>query len=232
VRRWRVVVAAGPELGRAGARYLRDQPGFEVVCVTAGAERALAATATLDAQLLLLDLDLAHAGGGLPLLRRLRAGDSPVEVIAMTASTDAEVVQATLRLGAVDYLVKPFELERLRRALGAVRRRMATAVPGRRLTQEQIDELTRGPAERWLPRDLEPRRLEQVRAALRLHGGAVTADAIARAVGVARTTARRYLEYLVTVGEATVDQLPGGPGRPPKAYSARTRQPAGGALAC
>jgi response regulator of citrate/malate metabolism len=36
------------------------------------------------------------------------------------------------------------------------------------------------------------------------------------------TTAWRYLEYLVTVGDATVELQPAGPGRPPKAYSARS----------
>jgi response regulator of citrate/malate metabolism len=230
MNRWRVIVtAADPDFARLQWRYLSEQPGFEVVWVTSEHERALTAARSLKPHLLMLDLELP--GGGLALLHTLRFEGRPVEAIAMAASADAETVHAALRLGAVDYLVKPFELERLRVALGTFRRRMAAAAPGRRLTQEEIDGLTRGRAGRWLPRDVEPQRLEQVRAALRVHGDSVTADAIAEAIGVARTTARRYLEYLVTIGDATVEQLPAGPGRPPKAYSPRTWAAAGGAIA-
>jgi response regulator of citrate/malate metabolism len=230
VTRWRVLIAAADEgFARLQCRYMAEQPGFEVVCVTASPERALAATRTLRPHLLLLDDDLA--GGSVPLLRTLRAEASPVEAIVMGAASDAETVQAILRFGAVDYLVKPFELERLRLALGTFRRRMAAAVPGRRLTQGEVDALTRIQS-RWLPRDVDPDRLEQVRAVLRVHPGALTAESTAAAIGVARTTARRYLEYLVTIGDANVEVLPTGPGRPPKAYSARTWAAAGGAIAC
>ena len=61
-----------------------------------------------------------------------------------------------------------------------------------------------------------------MRALLRDRGQPLTAEELADELGVARTTAWRYLEYLVTVGDATVELQPAGPGRPPKAYSARS----------
>jgi response regulator of citrate/malate metabolism len=219
VSRWRTVVAGTEPLARLQARYVREQPGFDLICATSDPARALAAASTLRPHLLLVDLELA--GGGLELLGTVRARGAPVEAIVTGAASDPETVRAALRLGALGYLVKPFEPERLRRSLATFRRRMAVGAAARRLTQEEVDCLVRSDGGRWLPRDLDEQRLEQVRAALRLHGGPLTADELAESLGVARTTAWRYLEYLVTVGDASVELLPAGYGRPPKAYSAR-----------
>lgn len=215
---WRVLVAAADEeSARRGCRYVKDEPAFELVGLSGNAPAALAMSRTAHPDVVVLDLDLP---GGLALLRRLRAEGQPVEVVAVTARADAEVVRAVLRLGAVDCLVKPFTRERLRRGLALCRRRLASTAGGQRLTQEQIDALTRGHTGRWLPRGVQPRRLEQMRVALRLHGSPLTAETAGSLIAVDRTTARRYLEYLVTVGEAQVEELPDGPGRPPKMYSA------------
>ena len=46
----------------------------------------------------------------------------------------------------------------------------------------------------------------------------MTAADVAARTHVSRVTARRYLEYLVTVGQATTSILAAGPGRPSKTY--------------
>ena len=217
--RWRALVAGTRPLARLQSRYVREQPGFELVCATSDPRRALAAVGTLRPHLALVEVGLA--GAGLNLLADIRAGGAPVEVIVTGADPSADTVRAALRLGALDYLVQPFEPERLRRSLAAFRRRMAAGAASGPLSQDEVDELVRRDGGRWLPRDLDEQRLEEVRAALRLHGGPLTADELADSLGVARTTAWRYLEYLVTVGDASVELLPAGYGRPPKAYSAR-----------
>ena len=217
--RWRALVAGTRPLARLQSRYVREQPGFELVCATSDPRRALAALRTLRPHLALVEVGLG--GGGLSLLADVRASGAPIEVIVSGSDARADTVRAALRLGALDYLVQPFEPERLRRSLAAFRRRMGAGAASGPLSQEEVDELVRRDGGRWLPRDLDEQRLEEVRAALRLHGGPLTADELADSLGVARTTAWRYLEYLVTVGDASVELLPAGYGRPPKAYSAR-----------
>ena len=60
--------------------------------------------------------------------------------------------------------------------------------------------------------------VDLLRAVLASARRPLTAEEVGRATGVARTTARRYLEYLVTIGETTVESQRVGPGRPFKSY--------------
>jgi two-component system response regulator DctR len=174
--------------------------------------------ATLRPDLLLLDIGLP-GNDGIALLRRLRATGEQVEVIAVTAATASKTVRATVQLGVVDYLVKPFDQDRLRKSLGLFQRRM-TMLAGAQLAQDEVDRIcSDGPnAYRWLPRDLSGARLEEVREMLARASAPTTAEQVAAGVGVARVTARRYLEYLVTIGQATVEPVADGPGRPRKTY--------------
>src|ERR1700757_1459722 len=86
--------------------------GFAVVL---GADSATAARAILKHQridVLLLDLKMP-GGGGLPLLEQVKALHPDTAVIVMTAfSTVSSAVEA-MRIGAGDYLTKPFALEEL-----------------------------------------------------------------------------------------------------------------------
>ena len=64
----------------------------------------------------LLLLDLALAGGvGLEAVTEARAGDTPPEVVILTASPSAEEAVAAVKLGAFQYLGKPVDPEALRR---------------------------------------------------------------------------------------------------------------------
>ena len=221
---WRVLVVEDDRVvARLHCRFIARVPGFCAVGVAATAAQAQEMVRTLHPDLLLLDIGLPGENG-IALLRRLRAAGEPVEVIAVTAATATETVRATVHLGTVDYLVKPFDQDRLRKSLGLFQRRMGR-LAGAQLAQDEVDRIcSDGPnAFRWLPRDLSGPRLDEIRAILSRTEQAATADAVAAQAGVARVTARRYLEYLVTIGQATMQPVVGGPGRPRKTYSANLR---------
>jgi response regulator of citrate/malate metabolism len=218
---WRVLVVEDDRVvARLHCRFIARVPGFCAVGAAATAAQAEEMIQTLHPDLLLLDIGLPGESG-IALLRRLRAAGDPVEVIVVTAATATETVRATVHLGAVDYLVKPFDQERLRKSLGLFQRRVG-GLARAQLAQEEVDRIcSDGPnAFRWLPRDLSDARLDEIRAILSDAELPATADAIAAQAGVARVTARRYLEYLVTIGQATMEPVVVGPGRPRKTYSA------------
>jgi DNA-binding NtrC family response regulator len=85
--------------------------GFAVV----GADSATEARAILKHQridLLLLDLKLP-GGGGLPLLEQVKTLHPDTAVIVMTAFATVSSAVEAMRIGAGDYLTKPFALEEL-----------------------------------------------------------------------------------------------------------------------
>ena len=64
-----------------------------------------------------LDHDLPD-GNGIQVLAQLRAKQPDVPVIMLTGLNDAETAVRALKAGADDYLIKPFDLERLFGTIG------------------------------------------------------------------------------------------------------------------
>jgi two-component system response regulator AtoC len=86
---------------------------------TANPADAMETAVDLDPDLILLDLRLPGIDG-LELLKRFRAELPPAQVIIMTAHGDARSAVQAMKLGAADYLTKPFDLEELKLLIGQV----------------------------------------------------------------------------------------------------------------
>jgi response regulator of citrate/malate metabolism len=121
----------------------------------------------------------------------------------------------------VDYVLKPFGFEDLRERLERyAAQRDALAEPQVR-GQEDIDRvLSRGgvggpPAH---PKGMSPQTAQLVETALREAGGNLSATEAADLVGVSRVSARRYLEYFCSTGQAEVSLRYGSAGRPERRY--------------
>ena len=93
-------------------------------------EEALRQTAQQEFALILLDINLPKKNG-LEVLSALRASDNLVPVIVLSARHGEYDKVAALRLGADDYVTKPFALAELLARIDAVLRRAqpATATP-------------------------------------------------------------------------------------------------------
>jgi DNA-binding NtrC family response regulator len=107
--------------------------GFAVV----GAESATAAREILKHQqidMLLLDLKLP-GGGGLPLLEQVKALHPDTAVIVMTAFATVSSAVEAMRIGAGDYLTKPFALEELTAVLERTGQQLHMDVQSRQLRE-------------------------------------------------------------------------------------------------
>jgi two-component system CitB family response regulator len=69
-----------------------------------------------------------------------------------------------------------------------------------------------------VPKGIDPITLEKVKQSLCDDPGGKTAEEMGQAIGASRSTARRYLEYLVSIGVATADVRYGTIGRPERRY--------------
>lgn len=104
------------------ARMYLEQAGFRVEAVGNG-KAVLEAVRTYDPALVVLDVMLPEMDG-FEVCRRLRAEDSPVLVIMLTARDEDIDKIVGLELGADDYLTKPFNPRELVARVRAMLRRL------------------------------------------------------------------------------------------------------------
>ncbi len=144
-----LVVDDEPTITEVVCRYLR-RAGYQTTIAADGAQ-ALAAAGAQRPDLVVLDLMLPRIGG-LEVMRRLREQDQdPVPIILLTAKGEESDRIVGLRLGADDYVVKPFSPAELVARVDAVLRRVD--VPGRTPGGDRgrgaADRAGRPPRSRW-----------------------------------------------------------------------------------
>jgi two-component system response regulator ResD len=116
-----LVVDDAPTITEIVSRYL-ERAGYRT-SVAASGDQALASAARTPPDLVILDLMLPGTGG-LEVMRRLRERPEPPGVILLTAKGEESDRVVGLRLGADDYVVKPFSPAELVARADAVLRRV------------------------------------------------------------------------------------------------------------
>jgi DNA-binding response OmpR family regulator len=111
--------------------------GFDVTLAADG-QRALKEHAVFNPDLVLLDLTLPGLDG-LEVCRRLNQDQSRTAIIILTARRQKEDKLQGLRLGADDYITKPFALDELLARIRAVLRRVHPSDDGLVLGSLHID---------------------------------------------------------------------------------------------
>jgi DNA-binding NtrC family response regulator len=104
----------GPIVDRFASRL-----GFDVEYRDNGPE-ALRVLATLKPAAALVDLQMPELGG-IDVLRAVRAADPECQVILMTGNATVDTAIEAVKAGALDYLTKPFDFDRLRSLLVGIR---------------------------------------------------------------------------------------------------------------
>ena len=105
----RVLIIEDEKLIRWSLRQKFEARGFHVTEVENGAD-AFEALHTGVYDLIMLDYKLPDTTG-LDILRTIRETDSDVVVIMMTAYSNIESAVDAIKLGAYDYLTKPFDMD-------------------------------------------------------------------------------------------------------------------------
>lgn len=201
--------------------FLDRVNGFEVIGIASNGAEGLELVRTLAPDLILIDMYMPKMNG-LETIQAIRAEGHASDIIAITAASDMETVRNVLLHGAVDYLMKPFKFERLKQSLenySAYRRKLKDKS---RLTQKELDSIRfqkEEPEEKKdLPKGLHEVTLHKILTYLTDQSDPVSAENVASSVGIARVTARRYLEHLEREGKLEIDIQYGGVGRPVNKY--------------
>ncbi|GGW69447.1 transcriptional regulatory protein [Streptomyces lucensis JCM 4490] len=216
-----LVVDDDARVARVNAAYVEKVPGFRVAGTAhdaAGALRQVDELPRLD--LVLLDQRLPD-GTGLAVVREMRRRGHQTDVIMVTAAREVSTVQAALRHGVLQYLVKPFAFTGLRTRLEAYAELRRTLDGGGEAEQAQVDRMfgaLSAPPEPLLPKGHSPRTAGLVRRALMDAEGSLSAREVAGRTGVSRQTAQRYLKLMERTGRVRLTLRYGDAGRPEHRY--------------
>lgn len=88
------------------------EAGWEVVGEAGNGLEAILLYEQLRPDLVTMDLVMPEMGG-LEALRRIRAADPGARVVVVTALDQKQVLMDSIREGAIDFIVKPFERQRV-----------------------------------------------------------------------------------------------------------------------
>jgi two-component system, OmpR family, response regulator len=167
-----LVVEDDPVIGRSLRRGLQEA-GDNCVWARDG-ERGLDLARSQKFDAIVLDIMLPQRDG-LEVLRTLRKEGIQTPVVLLSALGSVEERVAGLRVGADDYLVKPFALDELKARLEAVGRRvMSRAAPVLQAGPLQLDLSTRRVTRSGREIDLTPTEFSLLELLMRHAGQVVT----------------------------------------------------------
>lgn len=209
------------------AALVERVPGYQVVGRAHDSAEALTLSRSLQPDLVLMDVYLPD-GNGLDVVRLLLADADPPDVIVISAARETAAVRTAMQLGAVHYLVKPFDFSLLADRLVAyqeLRGHLAGLRDG--AEQAEVDELfrLRRPSRAVNTRPATGHSaltLDLVLRAVESSASDVSAAELAVTVGISRATAQRYLNYLEREGLVQL-RLKYRSGRPEHRYRAGRR---------
>jgi two-component system, CitB family, response regulator DctR len=218
-----VVIEDDPMVQEVNRQFIERVPSFRVVGAASNGAEGVALVEQLKPDLVIMDIFMPVLDG-VRTLQKLRSTNQAVDVIVITAAKEKPTIQAMLRNGAMDYIIKPFKFERIQQALENYRAFRQQLEQEGTVSQAEVDQLLfRKAAESAreaepLPKGLHMHTLEQIVRQLREEKHPLSAEEVAERVGIARVTARRYLEYLEKSGRVKRNVAYGGVGRPTNRY--------------
>ncbi|MGE4527872.1 MAG: response regulator [Rhodospirillaceae bacterium] len=170
-----------------------------------------------EVNLLLLDVFMSGMDG-LQLLQRVRNEYPRVDVIMITADRSSEDIKAALRLGVIDYLMKPFTFERFEAALVSYRERRRLLDSHTELDQSLLDRRVFIRAKPSLPKGVDTSTLEVIQKHLETQSESCSIKDMEQAVGLSRVSIKKYLVYLEYTGKVVSHLEYPAIGRPVRKY--------------
>lgn len=116
----RLLVVDDAMIMRKLIRDVAIEAGWEIAGEAANGAEAVALYESLRPDLVTMDLVMPVMGGN-EALRRIRAADPDARVVVVTALDQKQTLTESIRDGALDFIVKPFDRGRLAGLLRKVR---------------------------------------------------------------------------------------------------------------
>jgi two-component system CitB family response regulator len=206
--------------------FIEKIEGFKAIGIASSYVEAKSFIEIMQPDLLLLDMYFPDMNG-LDILKDIKQQSKQMDVIMITAAKEIEKVQEAIKIGIFDYIIKPVAFERFKQSLRRYQEyyfKLSELEKGNfPVTQQQVDKLLRKEMNEKdresLPKGIDRMTLEKVMVVLGKASPGLTAEIVAKEIGVSRTTARRYLEHLMSEEKIEADLTYGTVGRPERVYA-------------
>jgi CitB family two-component system response regulator MalR len=213
-----MIVEDDPMVAEFNKRYLEEVRGFLLKAMATSVDEAIRIIEEQEIDLILLDIFMPGKHG-LELLTYLRKKEKATDVIVISAASDMDRIQKALRYGAFDYLIKPFEFERLQVALTAFQEKTNIIRNQQVISQKELDHQILHREEKSnieeLPKGLTKDTLKQIWEAIReMKEVPFSTDDVVKVIGISRVSVRKYLKFLIDIGVLHVKVIYGTIGRP------------------
>ncbi len=215
-----LLIEDDPMVQEINKQFVEQVEGFQVIGVVCDGKQGIEFIRNEQPDLVLIDIYMPNQDG-LMTIAQIRAEGLNTDVIAITAASDMETVHNVLQLGAKDYIMKPFKFERIKQALLNYRTYFLKVAEKESVTQQEIDQLLFKETKKNvvdLPKGLHSVTLKKIDLFLKESNHPVSAEEVAEGIGIARVTARRYLDFMEQMGIVDIHIEYGGIGRPVNRY--------------
>lgn len=209
------------------ADYIKAvQPDAQVQQFLTGALLKEALLLKTSPHVLLMDLYIPDVTG-YELVAYVRTHFPNIRIIMVTAAAERAHVEALYAYGVFDYIVKPFDEARLQKSFQQFHLMQSAFHKKTHFSQQDLDTLFyrknhSTTTEKALPKGIDTFTLEQVIHLFKERKYTkLTATQLSEVIGTSRSTARRYLEYLVEMNILETKLLYGTVGRPERNYVLR-----------
>ena len=197
-----LVVVDDPMVRMINEQYVRMDKDFCIASSVKNGQEALDYIKENKVDLVILDVFMPFMNG-VEFLKKLREQKLKTEVIMVTAANDTATLEETMHLGVIDYLVKPFALERFQVALEKFTAKMNAINGSDVLDQNLIDSIISNSPQKKskeYPKGIQEKTLERIKTCFENKNDWHSVELIAEKLGISIVTVRHYVNYLVKEG--------------------------------
>jgi two-component system CitB family response regulator len=218
-----VIAEDDPKIAEIQSRFIEKIEGFEVVGIGNTIAESEEIIDVFQPDLVLLDVYFPD-GSGVDLLWKIRRLYKNIDIIFITAAKEIATLQDAIRGGAFDYVLKPMTFSRFQSTLQKFSEHRNKLKDITNLDQSNVDQIIHpaqdsGQSDARMPKSINALTLERIEDEVKkIDDDGVNAEAMGLQVGISRTTARRYLEFLVSRGTVKPTLVYGSVGRPERLY--------------
>lgn len=222
-----MIIEDDPMVRAINSKFLEKIDDFHLVKAVSNLSDAKQFISQEIIDLILLDIYLPNENG-IDLLKWLRNEEIKTDVILITADNTSKRILESFRYGAVDYLIKPFTLERFIETMNDFKKRYNGLNNLEIIGQNELDkcicksvapekevEASEDDFEKGINKYTYKIIWDEVEKSTEKY---LTAKKLSEKTGVARVTVRKYLEYMEKEGKLKKILKYGKVGRPQHKY--------------